>query len=672
LNTITQNKRQDTKKRDTFIALSFFIIAIAVHHHILILQNRYCLEIGPGDKDYFTVNKRNEFGLRYGSEWVRDMRRRSYIHLPLTFQGKSVRLGFEINSYSHFEKVLISNVKKEVIAGFDVPAGKNSTVYYAVIPTDKLPGAKLEIKLSSGGDGSRQLDLELNRIYIETDVGGTSLPWINDLLFLFSIIGFWVVLCIAGFSFFQGLIGTGIFALLIIIARFIDPLSYLSYLRSFLLLGLPFLLFSVFFIRFVLLKISLFKGESARVISALFLIGFIVHFVGIFFPYHLNVDGNLRVGMFRLMEKNGLAEYLGEMSRQHSARTGIENRGIPYPPWYNLLALPFVRMGISDHLWLRFQFLMIGSFYLLLIYGLARQLGLSENVSRLASLFSIFGTGVLCDITNFAYDPVFSFTLSLLFFIAYFNKAEKLSALLMKEKLKLGAILGLALILHPSILLLSGMFFAIALILIVFSRVKKKWNAAASHMEIGLIGFVLSLFMFYGLFLRDLLTVTVPNAMKNSAVSEISTGNGGLSNIFFKIIQRILNMIPAVLLLFFIYGFFLLLRQLKKNKMNWPGVFIVSWALVYFVIVIFRATGMFFNFIKYVPEYEFIYPIVFIASAYGFSELYRKFKNISYIRFALISIVFLNILLNLLWFYCVSIGMAPHIERFIGHLILIL
>jgi hypothetical protein len=178
--------------------------------------------------------------------------------------------------------------------------------------------------------------------------------------------------------------------------------------------------------------------------------------------------------------------------------------------------------------------------------------------------------------------------------------------------------------------------------------------------------------MFYGLFLRDLLTVTIPNAMKNAAISEISAGNGGLSNIFFKTIQRILNMIPAVLLLFFIYGFFLLLRQLKKNKMNWSGVFVVSWAIVYVVIIIFRATGMFFNFIKYLPEYEFIYPIVFIASAYGFSELYRKFKNNSYIGFALISIVFLNILLNLLWFYCVNIGMAPHIERFIGHFILFL
>lgn len=650
----------------------FIAVAIAVHHNILILQNQYYLEIGPGDKDYFTAKGRNEFGLRYGGEWVRAMRQRSFIHLPFTFYGKSVRLGFEITSYSRSEKVLISNIKKEVIAKLDVPAGKDSAVYYAVIPTEKLPGGKLEIKLSSGKRRFHQLDLELNRVYINTVGGGTSLPWIYDLLFLLSIIGFWVVLCVGDFSFFQGCVGTGMFAFLIILARFMDPLSYIGYLRCFLFPGLPFLIFSILFIRFVLPKFNLFKGESVKVITALFLIGFIIHFIGIFYPYHLNADGKLRVGMFRLMEKKGLTEYLGEMSRQHSAATGIENRGIPYPPWFNLLALPFVKMGISDHLWLRFQFLMIGSFYLLLIYGLARQLGLSNNAVRLASFFSIFGTGVLHDISLFAYDPVFAFTLSLLFFIAYFKNAERLPALIMKEKLKLGAILGLILIMHPDILLLYGFLVSLALILITFSRVKEKWKAAVTHMEIGLIGFVLSLLMFYGIFFRDLLTVTIPNTMKNVAVSEMSIGNGGLSQMFLRTAQRILNIIPVVLLPFFIYGFFLLLNQLKKKKMNWTRMFVMSWALVYVVIIIFRATGIFINFIKFLPEYEFIYPIVFIALAYGFSELYRKFKNNSFIRFALISIVFLSIFLNLLWFYCVKIGMAPHLEKSLKHLVMIL
>jgi hypothetical protein len=650
----------------------FIAVAIAAHHNILILQNRYCLEIGPGDKDYFTVNKRGEFGLRYGREWVRDMWQRSFIHLPFTLHGKSVRLGFEIKSYSRPEKVLISNVKKEVIAELDVPAGKDSTVYYAVIPTEKLPGGKLEIKLSSGKGRFHQLDLELNRVYINTVGGGTSLPWIYDLLFLFLIIGFWVVLCLAGFSFFQGCVGTGVIAFLVIFARFIDPLSYIEYLRVFLFPGLPFLVFSILLIRFVFSRFNLFKDESIRIISALFLIGFIIYFIGIFYPYHLNVDGTLRVGMFRLMEKKGLTEFLDKMSRQHSAATGIENRGIPYPPWFNLLALPFVKMGISNHLWLRFQFLMIGSFYLLLIYGLARQLGLSNNAARLASFFSIFGTGMLRDISHFAYDPVFAFTLSLLFFIAYFKNAERLPALIMKEKLKLGAILGLTLIMHPNILLLNGLFFSLALIPITFSRVREKWNVAVTHMEIGLIGFVLSLLMFYGIFFRDLLTVTIPNTMKNVAVSEMSTGSGGLPHMLSRTMQRILNMIPVVLLLFFIYGFFLLLNQLKKKKMNWTRMFVASWALVYVVILIFRAAGIFFNFIKYLPEYEFIYPIVFIALAYSFSELYHRFKDKCFIRYSLISIVFLSIFLNLLWFYCVNIGMAPRLERFIRHLILIL
>lgn len=650
----------------------FIAVAIAVHHNILILQNRYCLEIGPGDKDYFTVNKRSEFGLRYGAEWVRDMRQRSFIHLPFTLHGKSVRLGFEIQSYSRPEKVLISNVKKEVIAEFDVPAGKDSAVYYAVIPTEKLPDGKLEIKLSSGKGRFHQLDLELNRVYIETLGGGTSLPWIYDLLFLFSIIGFWVVLCVADFSFFQGCIGTGVVAFLIILARFIDPLSYIEYLRVFLFPGLPFLVFSMLLIRFVFSRFNLFKDESIRIISALFLIGFIIYFIGIFYPCHLNVDGNLRIGFFRLMEKQGLTEYLGEMSRQHSAATGIENQGIPYPPWFNLLALPFAKMGISDHLWLRFQFLMTCSFYLLLIYGLARQLGFSNNAARLASFFSIFGTGVLRDISRFAYDPVFAFTLSLLFFIAYFKNAERLHALIMKEKLKLGAILGLILILHPNILLLSGLFFAIATILIVFNRAKEKWKAAITHMEIGLIGFVLSLLMFYGLFFQDLLTVTFPNAMNNVVIPEMSAGRGGLSQMFLRTAQRILNMVPVVLLPFFIYGLFLIFKQFKKRKMNWTGVFVVTWALAYAVILIFRAAGLFFNYIKYLPEYEFIYPVVFIALGYSFSELYRKCKYKLLLRYSLISIVFISIFINLLWFYSVNIGMAPRLERFIWHLILIL
>jgi hypothetical protein len=665
-------KNKLTKTRPIFITLLFLTAAITIHHNILLLQNRYCLEIGPGDKDYFTVNKRSEFGLRYGNEWVRDMRRRSFIHLPFTFHGKSVRLGFEIKSYSRPEKVVISNTKKEVIGDFNVPAGKGSTVYEVVIPISKLSNAKLNIKLSSGIGRSHQLDLELNRVYIETAGGGTSLPWIYDLLFLFSIIGFWVVLCLASFSFFQSCIGTGVVVFLVIFARFIDPLSYIEYLRIFLFPGLPFLFFSILLIRFVFSRFNLFKDESIRIISALFLIGFIIYFIGIFYPYHLNVDGNLRIGFFRLMEKRGLTEYLGEMSRQHSAATGIVNRGIPYPPWFNLLALPFVKMGISDHLWLRFQFLMIGSFYLLLIYGLARQLGLSKNVSRLASFFSIFGTGVLCDITNFAYDPVFAFTLSLLFFIAYFKNAERLPALIMEEKLKLGAILGLILILHPNIILLCGLFFALALISVIFCRFEEKWKAAVTHMEIGLIGFVLSLLMFYGLFFRDLLTVTIPNAMKNAAVSEMSTGSGGLPQMLSRTMQRILNMVPVILLPFFIYGLFLIFKQFKKRKMNWTGVLVAAWVLTYAVILIFRAAGLFFNYVKYLPEYEFIYPIVFIALGYSFSELYHKYKDKLFIRYFLISIVFLSIFMNLLWFYCVNIGMAPHLENPLKHLVMIL
>jgi hypothetical protein len=660
------------KIRPVFITLLFFTATIIIHHNILLLQNRYCLEIGPGDKDYFTVNKRNEFGLRYGIEWVRDMRRRSFIHLPFTLYGESVQLGFEIKSYSRTEKVLISNSNKEVIGHLNIPAGKNSTVYKVVIPRSKLPDGKLDIKLSSENSRFNQLDLELNRVYIETIGGGTSLPWIYDLLFLFAIIGFCIVLHLAGFSFFQSCIGTGAVAFLTIFARFIDPFSYIEYLRIFLFPGIPFLVFSILLIRVVFSRFSLFKDESIRIISALFLIGFIIHFIGIFYPYHLNADGNLRIGFFRLMEEKGLTEYLGEMSRQHSAATGIENQGVPYPPWFNLIALPLVKLGISDHLWLRFQFLMTCSFYLLLIYGLARQLGLSKNASRFASFFSIFGNGVLSDITNFAYDPIFAITLSLIFYISYFKNAEKLPALMIKEKLKLGAILGLILILHPSILLLCGMFFALTLILSIFCRFKEKWKTAVTHIEIGLIGFVLSLLMFYGLFFHDLLTVTFPNAMNNAVVTELSIGNDVVSHMFLRTIQRILNMVPIALLPFFIYGLFLIFKQFKKRKMNWTGVLFAAWVLVYVAILIFRATGLFFNYIKYLPEYEFIYPIVFIALGYSFSELYYKYKDKLFIRYSLASIVFLSIFINLLWFYCVNTGMAPYLEKPLKYLVMIL
>lgn len=649
--------------------LVFMIAAVAVHRNILLLQNRYLLEIGPGDADYFTVNKGIEFGLRYGDEWVRDMWQRSFVHLPFKIHRESVRLDFQITSYSRSEKVIVSNNQKEVVAGFSVPAAVESAVYSVSIPVDKLPGGKLEIKLSSGDGRYHELDLQLNRVYMITSGGGTSLPWKHDLLFFISIAGFWIMLGIAGFKTLHGCIGTGIFAFLAVVGRFLDPVSYIEYLRVFVFPCLPFLILSVSFIRYILPRFSLFKKENIRIIVILFLIGFIVHYIGLFYPSHLNSDGNLRINFFRMLEKNGLSEFLGEMSRQHSAATGTVNKGIPYPPWFNLLAMPFIKAGMQDHLWLRFQFLMIISFYLILIYALARQLGLSANGARLAAFFSIFAAGMLRDISRFTYDPIFAFTLSLIFFIEYFKRAENLPSLNIKNKLLLGIILGMVLVLHPNNLLLIGLLFALALVFFAAGRLDEKWKTAAAHTQIGVIGFILSLLMFYGMYFKDLLSFTIPNAVKNAAVSDFADGSSGFANMLSVSSRRVFNAIPVLLFLFCVYGFFILMKQLGKKKMIRTRMLLLSWAAVYLLIIIFRATGLFFNFIKYLPEYEFIYPVVFISLGFVFSELYEKYKKKPAIRLSLISLIILTFAFNLAWFYCSAVGMAPRfgilIERFI-------
>lgn len=666
----TNNKLSDTRR--ILIFLAFMIAAVAVHHNILLLQNRYLLEIGPGDADYFTVNKGIEFGLRYGDEWVRDMWQRSFIHLPFRIHGESVRLDFQITSYSRPEKVIVSNNQKEVIAEFSVPAAVESAVYSVNIPVDKLPDRKLDIKLSSGDGRYHELDLQLNRVYMNTSGGGTSLPWVDDLLFFISIAGFWIILGIAGFKMLHGCIGTGIFALLAVIGRFLDPISYIEYLRIFIFPGLPFLILSVLLIRYVLPRFSIFEKENIRIIVVLFLIGFIVHYIGLFYPSHLNSDGNLRINFFRMLEKNGLSEFLGEMSRQHSAATGTVNKGIPYPPWFNLLALPFVNSGMQDHLWLRFQFLMIISFYLILIYALAKQIGLSANGARLAAFFSIFATGILRDISRFTYDPIFAFTLSMIFFIEYFKRAESLPSLNIKNKLILGIILGLVLILHPNNLLMIGLLFAFALIFFMVDRAKEKWKTAAAHTQIGLIGFMLSLLMFYGMYFKDLIAFTIPNAVKNAAVSDIATEGAGLSNMLSISSRRVFNAVPVLLFLFCIYGFFVLMKQLKKKKMIRTRILLLSWAAVYLLIIIFRATGLFFNFIKYLPEYEFIYPVVFLSLGFVFSELYERYKKNLAMRLSLISLIIFASAVNLAWFYFSAVGMAPRLELFIERFIQII
>lgn len=648
--------------------LAFLLTSLIIHHYVLLFQNRYCLEIGPGDKGYFNVDRRNEFGIRRQREWTRMMRRSSSIHLPLILRGTSVNLGFEIKSSSRPEEIKLMNKDDEIVGRFRVGVGHDSEVFGITIPASSLPDRRLEIRIESAKAKARSLNLEINRVYINTQGGGTVQHWKYDFYFIILILSFWAVLWLAGFTFLQGFIGTAAFGFLAILGRFLDPLAYMKYSQAFLIPGIPILILSVLLIRFILSRIALFKDESIKIISALFLIAFIIYFIGIFYPYHLNKDGQLRVEFFRLMFLEGPGDFLNEMSRQHSIATGMENEGIPYPPWFNLLALPSAKLGIKDFLWLRFQFLLTNSFYILLIYGLARQMGLSQNTSRLASFFSIFGNGILHNISIFSYDPRFAFTLALFFVIYYFKNAERIAVMDLRRKIILCIILGLTLITHPDILIFFGLFFALAFIPAVFTSFKEKWKALLNHVQIGIAGFALSLILFYGFFFRDLLFVTIPNALNKHVVSgtgEFDGGIGGFGGMLLKTLQRIGNMTPFFMIPFVIYGFFLMFRHFRKKKMYWARILVISWLLVYAALLFLRATGILFNFIKYLPEYEIIYPIVFIALGYSFSELYLKLKKRAAFQYILTSIIVAALFVNLLWFYCYKIGMAPKFEDFL-------
>jgi hypothetical protein len=655
------------------IFIVILLFSITVHHYILHFQNSYSLNIGPGDTEYYTVNKKYEFGVPDRGEWVRDMRKRSFLNLPFSIRGEVVRLGFEIKSNSHPEKILISNSRKESLGSLEIPANKDFSLYWQDIETKNLPEKNLSIKISNANNPSKELDLKLNKIVIDTIQGGVDLPWFYDLYFLLSLCGFSIVLLVADFTLKQSFTGAEILGLLIILARSIDVVSYIAYLKTFLFLGLPFLIISIALIRLFCRRSILLKDEKLKIIGLIFIIGFLLHFIGNFYPYHLNKDGRLRVSFFRLMEKEGLTEFIGEMSRQHSAATGPENEGIPYPPWFNMIAYPFIKMGIEDSTWLRFQFLIISSFYTLLIYVLSRSLGLSKDTARLSSLLSIFGTGILRDIVIFVYDPKFAFTLMLLFMIHYFKNAEKMPEFTLRDRVILGMILALLLITHPDVLLSMGMFFIIVLMLTFFSRYKRKWDFIKTQAGIGLTGLVLSLVLFYGLFLWNMMTVTLPNTI--SAKQGLITVTAGVERqdyfIFKGLLTRTSNTIPLMLMPFFIYGLFILFKKLKKEKKKWTLLLLSSWTISYLVFLLLWSLKLLFNFLKYFPEYHLIYPVVFIVLGYAFFELYSKFRNNLFIKYSLIMIIALSIIINAIWFYCLQIGMCSNLPPFMTYLYMI-
>lgn len=648
----------DLKTAVVLLAGIFFFVLI--HHYILFLQNDYRLEIGPGDKDYYTVNRQQEFGLPESGEWVRDMRKRSFVLLPYRIRGESVRLGFEIKSYARQEKVSISNVNKEVIGSFNVPAVTNFAIYEITLNSSSLPGNRIDIKIYNGTNPAKELDLQLNRIFIHTNGGGTALPWIYDLYFIIAVCGFFIVLLFAGFNIFQSGIGAAALSILLIFARFMDVISYIAYLRVFLIPGLPFLFISVLIICLLHRRSRLFKDEKLRIISMIFIFGFLVHFIGLMYPYHMNKDGRLRVSFFRLMEREGVGGFVDEMSRQHSAATGPENAGIPYPPWYNIIARPFVKMGIEDQIWLKFQCLMIGSFYLILIYALARRFGLTAPAARLASFLSIFGTGILRDLVYFVYDPKLAFILMLLFIVYLFKKIEKLPEMTLKECLIPGIMLGLVLVLHPDSLLCMGMLLFIFFIMSVFVKYDRKLYCLRNHAIIGIVGLSLSIVLFYWRFIWSFLKVTLPNALAVKSVPAAkAASDAGNYSILKALFFRSANTMPLIFIPFFIYGMVMLYQKFKKDGFNRTSLLCSSWIIAYLIFFLLWLFRVFFNFLKYFPEYNFIYPLVFPALGFAFTDLIKRFNDKPIIKYSLIGVIAVSVLLEAVWFYIVQIRMAP-------------
>jgi hypothetical protein len=659
-----------TKAPRIILILSFLLITILViHFNILKFQHQYQLKFGgTGDREYFSNdNFGPEFGVKnfllwVRFQWIRPMGKGIKISLPQSFQGNNLFLSFNILNRGKREQFLeVMNYKNDTLGFLPIASDNKFKKYQIEINTQALHKGSLNIKVGNAENPEKVTKLQIEKLEIFSEKG-SSLPWKINLLFLFAILFIFCVILIGGFNLYSAIIGSIAASLFLTVIRYIDVLVYIKYIKSF-LLAAPFLLIAVLSIRFLLRKVSIFSGESHKTLLILFFSVFIVHFLGQFYLYHFHHDVELRISYFRVLEEGGIGEYTKQVSPSQLEATGAKEGVMPYPPWYNLIALPFVKLGFDTDFWLRFQFILLSTLFPFAIYALTRGFSFTRNEARWSSFLSIFFMVFLDNLFFNAYDRMLAFLVTIIFLIFWFKTMANPQKIKMKKCAKLGILLGIAFVLHPSIPFVLSLFMFISFLYFLFNpRVKSK-QLTGKIILIYCIGLAVSMIIFYGPFMKEVLTKTIPSAV----TAEAAAKNNGLtlssfSSMLLQISWRIIRYTPLIILPIVIFGFSEIRRKLLKlNHLNINSLYI--WIITYLLLVFLRFGPILKNVFIWIQEPLFIYPLVSVMLGLGICNLLnsnRKTIHPHYskmIKSSALLAIGIWAAFNLYWFYAVRIGM---------------
>lgn len=654
--------------RITLILLILLIAVFIVHFNILKFQHHYQLRLGgTGDREYFS---NDHFGPEFGVksfllwvrfQWIRPMGKGFTINLPQSFHGDNLILSFNIFSRGKRAILLaVKNYKNDSLGFLNIKPDDKFNKYQIAVEQKNFQDGLVNIKVINAENPEKITKLQIERLEVISDKG-SSLLLKDNLLFIFTILIILGIVLIGGFSLNASVISSIAAGLFLTVIRFIDVLVYIKYIKSFLLAS-PFILIIVLALRFFSKKIKVFSDESHKILLLLFFSIFIVHFLGQFYLYHFHFDVELRISYFSVLEERGYNEYIKQVSPSQLAATGAKEGIMPYPPWYNLIALPFVKLGFDTDFWLRFQFLLLSTLLPFAIYALARRLGLGQIESRWSSFLSIFFMGFLDDLFFNAYDRVMAFLFAAIFIYFWLKTISNPQKTKMIRSVMLGSLLGVAFVMHPSVPIVLSIFMFISFLFFLFNpRVRSK-QLVGRTILIYCVGLAVSMIIFYGPYIGEVLTKTLPSAM----TAGTSAGNKSFSfneagSLLTQMFWRIIRYTPIIIIPVIVIGFSRIRKQYLK-KDNYISLYsLYIWFISYVLLVFLRCGPILKNVFIWIPEQLFIYPIASVLLGIGISNILNnknfRFHHSKLIKIAVYSSIGIWASFNLFWYYATRIGM---------------
>jgi hypothetical protein len=193
-------------------------------------------------------------------------------------------------------------------------------------------------------------------------------------------------------------------------------------------------------------------------------------------------------------------------------------------------------------------------------------------------------------------------------------------------------------------------------------RIKSK-QLAGKICLIYCIALAISLIVFYGPFIKEILTKTIPSVLaankyeKSSFYDLSSIGSSLLDTIF-----RVIRYHPVLILPLLIAGFLKIRSRysIEKNRLIIDSLYI--WIFVYILLAFLRSGSIFSNLFIKIPDQLFIYPLSSVALGIGvcrllYSKEYGDHRYTKMKKTALLSTLGLWVSFNLFWYYAVRIGM---------------